>query len=136
MFYETLTRGMGDSSFLDNHLEGQGQNVPEREDERIKGRSVNGKTIHIKGCSNGLIEPGHGVSKHCSSANNVEKPSLEGRKPLDSFPKCFTSRKLVNRDDDENLVRCTQLNSKNNNTSGAPPDMPKLKDASPIMSGM
>uniref|UniRef100_A0A0R0F1D9 HTH myb-type domain-containing protein n=1 Tax=Glycine max TaxID=3847 RepID=A0A0R0F1D9_SOYBN len=126
-------RVMGDSSFLDNHLEGQGQNVPEREDERIKGRSVNGKTIHIKGCSNGLIEPGHGVSKHCSSANNVEKPSLEGRKPLDSFPKCFTSRKLVNRDDDETLDRCTQLNSKNN-TSGAPPDTPKLKDASPFIS--
>ncbi|KAG5009809.1 Telomere repeat-binding protein 5 [Glycine max] len=127
-------RGMGDSSFLDNHLEGQGQNVLEREDERIKRRSVNGKTIHIKGCSDGLIEPCHKVSKHCSLANNAEKPSLECRKHLDSFPNGFTSRKLVNRDDDENLVRCTQLNSKNNNTSGAPPDMPKLKDASPIMS--
>uniref|UniRef100_A0A0R0J921 Uncharacterized protein n=1 Tax=Glycine max TaxID=3847 RepID=A0A0R0J921_SOYBN len=129
-------RGMGDSSFLDNHLEGQGQNVLEREDERIKRRSVNGKTIHIKGCSDGLIEPCHKVSKHCSLANNAEKPSLECRKHLDSFPNGFTSRKLVNRDDDENLVRCTQLNSKNNNTSGAPPDMPKLKDASPIMSAI
>ncbi|KAK7339659.1 hypothetical protein VNO77_20338 [Canavalia gladiata] len=126
-------RVMGDSSFLGNHLEGQGQNVLEREDERIKGRSVNEKIIHIKGSSDGLLEHGQRASKDCSSENNVEKPSLDSRKHLDSSPNGSTSRKLVNRDDDENFVQCTQLNSKNK-ISGAPPDMLKLKDTSPFMS--
>ncbi|KAK7395281.1 hypothetical protein VNO78_15832 [Psophocarpus tetragonolobus] len=123
-------RVMGDSSFIGNHLEGQGQNILEREDERVTGITVNEKTIHIKGFD-GLIEPGHRVSKDCSSENNVEKPSLDGRN-LDSLPSGSTYRKLVNRDDDENFVRCTQLNSKSK-ISGAPPDTPKLKDASPFM---
>lgn len=126
-------RVMGDSSFLGNHLEGQGQNVLEREDERVKGRSVNEKTIHIKGYSHELIEPGQRVSKDCSSENNVEKLLLENRRNLDSFPNGSTARKVVSRDDDENFVRCTQLNSKNK-ISGAPQDTPKLKDASPFMS--
>ncbi|XP_027350157.1 telomere repeat-binding protein 5-like isoform X2 [Abrus precatorius] len=127
-------RVMGDSSFLGNHhLEGQGQNVPERKDERIKGRSVNEKIIHIKGSSDGLIETGQRASKDCSSENNVGKTSLEGRRHLDSSPNGSTARKLVNRDDDENFVQYTQLNTKNK-ISGAPPDTLKLKDASPFMS--
>lgn len=126
---------MDDSSFLDNRLEGQGQNVLEREDGGMKRRNSNEKTIHIKGSSDGLIEPGHRASKDCNSDNKVEKPSLEGRRHLDSLPNGSTVRKLVNRDDDENFVRCTQLSSRNK-ISGTPPDMLKLKDASPIASGM
>lgn len=126
MFYETSIRVMGSSSLLGNHLEGQGQNVLEREDVRI---------VHIKGNSDGLIESGHGASKDCSSENYVETPSLEGHRNLDSLPNGSIVRKLVNRDDDENFVRCTQL-SPRNKISGPPPDMLKLKDASPFTNGM
>jgi len=124
---------MDNSSFPGNHLEGQGQNILEREDERVKRRRVNEKN-NIKGCFDGLIEPSYKVSKDCSSENNVAKSSLEGHSHLDSFPNTSTGRKLV-RDDDENLVNCTQLNSRYK-ISGTPPDMPKLKYASPPMSGM
>lgn len=129
MFYETLTRVMGD------YLEGQGQNVLEKEDGQIKGRSINEKIFHIKGSFAGLIEPDHRASKAGSSENYVEKPSLDGRMHLDSLPNGSTARKLVNRDDDENFVRCTQLSSMNK-ISGPPPDMLKLKDTSPFTSGM
>ncbi|XP_020237272.2 telomere repeat-binding protein 5 [Cajanus cajan] len=116
-------RVMGDSSFFGNHLEGQGQNVLEREDEKVKGRSVSG-----------LIELDQKVSTDPISENNVEKkPLLNGRRLLDSFPNGSTARKLVNRDDDENFVRCTQLKSKNK-ISVTQPDTPKLKDAIPFMS--
>lgn len=121
-----------DSSFHDNHLEGEGQNVLEREDEHVKGRSTNEKIIQIQNRSNGLIEPSERASKDYSSENYVEKPSLEGydQRNLDS-------RKLVNiRDDDENFVRCTQMNSKNR-ISGTTSDMVlKVKDASPCVNGM
>ncbi|XP_061354239.1 telomere repeat-binding protein 5-like [Gastrolobium bilobum] len=126
-------RVMDDSSFLGNHLEGQGQNVLEREDERIKGGCVSEKIIHIKGSSDGLIELGHRASKDCTSENYVEKPSLEGRRNLDSLPNGSSASKLVNRDDDDNFVRCTQLSPKNK-ISGQPPDMLKLKDASTFTS--
>ncbi|XP_019450228.1 PREDICTED: telomere repeat-binding protein 4-like [Lupinus angustifolius] len=94
-------RVMGESSLHGNNLEGQGQNVLEREDERM---------IHIKGNSGGLIEPRH--------------------RSFDSLPDGSTGRKLVTRDDGENFVRCTQLSSKNKKISGPPPDMLKLKDIS------
>ncbi|CAK8541665.1 unnamed protein product [Lathyrus sativus] len=128
-------RVMGDSSLHENHLEGQGQNVLEREDERVKMRTTNEKIIRIKSRSDGLIEPGQKASKDCSAENHVEKPSLEGRShmSLDSLPNGSGSRKLVNRDDDENFVRCTQLNSKNkiSGSPGSPPDTTiKVKDAS------
>lgn len=133
MFYETFTR---DSSLLGSHLEGQGQNVLEREDEQTKGRTLNRKIIHIKGGSNGLIESVQRASKDFSSENHLDKkPSLEGRRNLDSLHNGSTTRKLVNRDDDENFVRCTQLSSKNK-ISAPPPDMLKLKDASPLVNGM
>ncbi|KAL2336607.1 hypothetical protein Fmac_011053 [Flemingia macrophylla] len=113
---------MGDSSFLGNQLEGQGQNVLEREDEKVKGRSVSG-----------LIEHGHKVSRDCISENNVEKkPLFNGRRLLDSIPRGSIARKLVNRDD-ENYVKCTQLNSKNK-ICVAQPDTPIVKDATPFMS--
>lgn len=64
-----------------------------------------------------------------------KKPSLEGRKHLDSLQNGSVTKKLFNRDDDENLVRCTQLNSKNK-ISAPSPDTPKLKDASPLVNGM
>ncbi|CAL0304488.1 unnamed protein product [Lupinus luteus] len=95
----------GDSSLLRNHLDGQGQNVLEREDERI---------IHVKGISDRLIEP--------------------DRRNLGSLPNDSTCRKIFNRDDDdENFVRCTQLIS-SNKISDSTPDMLKLKEASPFRS--
>ncbi|KAL5057889.1 hypothetical protein RYX36_029493 [Vicia faba] len=127
-------RVMGDSSLHENHLEGQGQNVLEREDERVKLRSTNEKITCIKNRSDGLIEPGQKASKDCSAENHVEKPSLEARSHmnLNSLPNGSGTRKLVNRDDDENIVRCTQLNSKNmiSGSPGSPPDTIKVKDAS------
>lgn len=132
MFYITLTRVLDDSSILGNDLEGQGQNVLEREDERVKGRKTNEKIIRIKGSSKGLTEPSHRASKDCSSENFVGKPSLEN---LDSLPNGSTSRKLVTRDDDENFVTCTKLSSRNN-ISGPLPDVLKFKDASPFTNGM
>ncbi|OIW01240.1 hypothetical protein TanjilG_10401 [Lupinus angustifolius] len=99
-------RIMGDSSLFGNHLEGQGQNVLEREDERI---------IHVKGSFDRLIEP--------------------DRRNLGSLPNDSTGRKLVHRDYDENFVRCTQLISRNN-ISGSTPDMLKLMEASPFTSDM
>ncbi|XP_057436960.1 telomere repeat-binding protein 5-like isoform X2 [Lotus japonicus] len=121
-------RLLDDSSILGNDLEGQGQNVLEREDERVKGRKTNEKIIRIKGSSKGLTEPSHRASKDCSSENFVGKPSLEN---LDSLPNGSTSRKLVTRDDDENFVTCTKLSSRNN-ISGPLPDVLKFKDASPF----
>ncbi|KAK7255798.1 hypothetical protein RIF29_29219 [Crotalaria pallida] len=97
-------RVMGDSSLLGNHLEGQGQNVLEREDERV---------AHIKGNSDGLIVP--------------------DRRNRDSLLSGSAGRKLVNNDDDENFVMFPQTSSRNK-ISGPPPDMPKLKDASPFTS--
>lgn len=134
MFCETLTRVMGDSSFLGNHHEGQGQNVLEREDEQMKGRSTNEKTIRLKGGSDGTVEPGHRALKDCGLENYEEKPS-HGH--LDSLPNGSATRKLVHRDDDENFVRSTQLSSKNkiSGDSGPPPDTLKLKDASPFANG-
>ncbi|CAJ1799359.1 unnamed protein product [Sphenostylis stenocarpa] len=126
-------RVMDDASFPGNHLEGQGQNILEREDERVKRRRVNEKSTHIEGCFDGLIEPSYKVTKDCSSENNVTKSSLEGHRHLDSFPNTSTVRKLVNRDDDENLDNCTQPNCKDK-ISSTSPGMPKLKDASPLMS--
>ncbi|XP_050912833.1 telomere repeat-binding protein 5 isoform X3 [Lathyrus oleraceus] len=127
-------RVMGDSSSPENHLEGQGQNVLEREDERVKMRTTNEKVIHIKSRSDGLIEPGQKASKDCSAENHVEKPSLEGRSHmnLDSLANGCATRKLVNRDDDENFVRCAQPNSKIkiSGSPGSPPDTIKVKDAS------
>lgn len=97
---------MGYSSFLGNHLEGQGQNVLEREgDGPIKGNctSTNEKIAPGSGNFTGVVEPDRRSSKLESSENNIEKPSLEG----------LTGRKLFNRDDDENFVRSTQLSTKN-----------------------
>ncbi|KAG2404935.1 Telomere repeat-binding protein [Vigna angularis] len=125
-------RVMDSSSFPGNHLEGQGQNILEREDERGKRRRVNEKSTHIKGCFEGLIEPSCKVSKDCSSENNVAKSSLEGHRHIDSFPNTSSGRKL-GRDDDENLVNSTQLNSRDKIYS-TPPDMHKLKYASSLMS--
>ncbi|MED6110040.1 hypothetical protein PIB30_039211 [Stylosanthes scabra] len=117
-----------------SHLEGQGQNVLEKEEGGLKRRNSNEKIIHIKGSSGGFTEPGHKVSKDCISDNNVEKPLLECRKHLDSSPHGgSTARKLVNRDDDENFARCTQ-SSLRNKICSPPPDTPKPKDASPITS--
>jgi hypothetical protein len=101
-------------------------------------RSTNEKIIRIKNRSDGLIEQGQRASKDCSAENHVEKPSLEGRcrRNLDSLPNGFGSRKLVNRDDDENFVQCTQLNSKNKISSDPPQDTLKVKDASPFVKGM
>ncbi|WJX81843.1 hypothetical protein P8452_64676 [Trifolium repens] len=128
-------RVTSDSSLHGNHLEGQGQNELERDDERLKLRSTNEKIIRIKNRSDGLIEQGQRASKDCSAENHVEKPSLEGRcrRNLDSLPNGFGSRKLVNRDDDENFVQCTQLNSKNKISSDPPQDTLKVKDASPFV---
>ncbi|XP_058757001.1 telomere repeat-binding protein 5-like isoform X2 [Vicia villosa] len=130
-------RVMGDSSLHENHLEGQGQNVLEREDERVKLRNTNEKIIRIKNRSDGSIEPGQKASKDCSAENHVEKPSLEGRSHmnLNSLPNGSGTRKLINRDDDENFVRCTQLNSKNkiSGSPSSPPDMIKVKDASHLV---
>jgi len=131
---KTLIRVVDNASFPGNHLEGQGQNILEREDERVKRRRVNEKNTHIKGCFEGLMEPSCKVSKDCSSENNVAKSSLEGHRHLDSFPSTSSGRKL-GRDDDENLVNSTQLNSRDK-ISSTPPDMQKLKYASSLMSGM
>ncbi|QCE11739.1 hypothetical protein DEO72_LG10g2975 [Vigna unguiculata] len=125
-------RVVDNASFPGNHLEGQGQNILEREDERVKRRRVNEKNTHIKGCFEGLMEPSCKVSKDCSSENNVAKSSLEGHRHLDSFPSTSSGRKL-GRDDDENLVNSTQLNSRDK-ISSTPPDMQKLKYASSLMS--
>ncbi|KAE9592063.1 hypothetical protein Lalb_Chr19g0125281 [Lupinus albus] len=75
---------MCDSSLLGNHLEGQGQNVLEREDERF---------IHVKGNFDRSIEP--------------------DRRNHGYLPNDSTARKLVHRDDDGNFVRCTQPISRN-----------------------
>ncbi|XP_054784603.1 telomere repeat-binding protein 5-like isoform X2 [Prosopis cineraria] len=108
----------GCSSFLANRLEGQGQNVFEKEaDGPIKENCVNEKVVHVTGSSSGVIEPDHRASKWESSENSVEKPSLEG------LVHGSSGRKLFNRDNDENFVRCTQPSSKNKN-SGSLPDMP------------
>ncbi|XP_057756000.1 telomere repeat-binding protein 5-like [Arachis stenosperma] len=116
-----------------SHLEGQGQNVLEREDGGMKRRNSNEKIIHIKGSYVGVTEPGHRVFKDCTLENNVEKPLPECRNHLDSSHGGSTARKLVNTDNDENFARCTQSNLRNK-ISSPPLDTPKLKDASPIAS--
>ena len=71
-FIEILSRVVGDSSFHANHLEGQGQNVPEREvDEQMKGRSINDRTVPFTGNFDGQ------VARHADSKleNKVEKDS-------------------------------------------------------------
>ncbi|XP_028773020.1 telomere repeat-binding protein 5-like isoform X2 [Neltuma alba] len=107
----------GCSSFLGSRLEGQGQNVFEKEaDGLMKENCVNEKIVHVTGSSAGVTEPHHRASKWESSENSVEKPSLED--PVHGS----SGRKLFNRDDDEKFVRCTQPSSKSKN-SGLLPDM-------------
>ncbi|KAI4354503.1 hypothetical protein L6164_003357 [Bauhinia variegata] len=98
-------RVMGDSSFHVDHLEGQGQNILEREGNgQLKVRIMNKKINSVTSCFDGLIEPDYKASNLHSSENYVEKPLLEDFMNIGSLTDGSTRRKLVNRDDDENYV--------------------------------